>query len=91
MNNAQCIMNNGRYLLPALLLLTVTGCRKDLCYNHEEHSYSVKTFVQASWEQEWERTHRIDWQERWDENWNRTYEEFRPEIGEGIRSLVYNE
>lgn len=91
MNNVQCIMNRGRYLLPALLLLTVTSCRKDLCYNHEEHSYSVKAFVQASWELEWERTYSVDWQDRWDENWSRTYEEFRPEIGEGIRSLVYNE
>lgn len=91
MNNIQCIRNAVRYLLPVLLLLAVTGCRKDLCYDHDEHSLSVKTFVLASWEQLWERTHSINWQEQWDANWSRTYEEFLPMIGGGIRSMVYDE
>lgn len=77
--------------LLALLLLTATGCRKDLCYNHDEHSYSVKTVVQASWVQLWERTYSVDWEELWKDEWSRGYEEFIPDRGEGIRSLVYNE
>lgn len=77
--------------LLALLLLTATGCRKDLCYNHEEHSYTVKTLVRAMWEQEWERSYSVNWQEVWREEWSRGYEEFIPEKGEGIRSLVYDE
>lgn len=74
-----------------LLLLLLTGCRKDLCYNHDEHAFSVKTLVQADWEREWERTYRIDWSDRWQEEWSRTYEEFCPDQGGGIRSLVYTE
>ena len=77
--------------LLVLLLLTVTGCRKDLCYNHDEHSYSVKTVVQASWVQLWERTYSVDWEELWKDEWSRDYEEFIPDRGEGIRSLVYDE
>lgn len=79
------------FVVSVLLLLTVTSCRKDLCYDHDAHSYSVKTIVEASWEQEWERLHSIDWKEVWDENWKYPYDTFRPETGKGIRSLVYNE
>lgn len=46
--------------LLALLLLTATGCRKDLCYNHDEHAIAVKTEVMADWEQVWERHYRFD-------------------------------
>lgn len=87
----KCIMNKVRYLLPAFFLLTVTGCRMDLCVDHDAHTYSVKTFVSASWEQLWERTYGINWQERWDASWSCTYDEFRPEIGGGIRSMVYGD
>lgn len=77
--------------LLALLLLTATGCRKDLCYNHEEHAMTVKTDIVASWEQEWERDYRFDWEELWKDEWSRDYEEFIPEKGDGIRSLVYTD
>jgi len=76
--------------LLALLLLTATGCRKDLCYNHDEHSYSVKIDLVAEWELEWERTYNFDWEELWLEEWERLYEEFRPEAAEGIRAVVYH-
>ena len=38
-----------------LCLLLCTGCRKDLCYDHDQHGTSVKVDAQFSWEQEWER------------------------------------
>ena len=65
------------------------GCRKDLCYTHDEHSMSVKLHISPSWVQEWERTYSINWEEEWKEEWNRDYEEFRPEVAKGIRSLAY--
>ena len=37
-----------------LCLLLCTGCRKDLCYDHDQHGTSVKVDAQFSWEQEWE-------------------------------------
>ena len=38
-----------------LCLLLCTGCRKDLCYDHDQHGTSVKVDAQFSWEQEWGR------------------------------------
>lgn len=73
----------------AVLLLLAAGCRKDLCYNHDEHSIDVKTDIAADWEQVWEREYRFDWDELWPEEWPRGYEEFTPEAGSGIRAMVY--
>ena len=73
------------------LLGILTGCRKELCYNHDEHSVSVKTMIDANWEQEWERTYRVDWEEVWRDEWPREYDEFRPDPGTGIRALVYTD
>ena len=39
----------------ALLLVSLTGCRKELCYRHDEHSWGVRVNVVPSWEQVWER------------------------------------
>lgn len=74
-----------------LLLIVFSGCRKELCYNHDEHSAGVKTYVQSDWEQEWEREYLISWEEVWKEEWPREYDEFRPEIGEGIRAIIYED
>ena len=41
-------------VLSGLVTLS-SGCRKELCYNHDEHAYSVKVDVTATWEREWER------------------------------------
>lgn len=80
-----------QFTVAMLLLISLSGCRKDLCYNHDEHSMAVKTQIQADWEQEWERDYRIDWEEVWKEEWSREYDEFRPEEGEGIRAIVYTD
>ena len=80
-----------RWTVAMLLLAMLSGCRKDLCYNHEEHSMAVKTHVQAAWEQEWEREFHINWEEVWKEEWPREYDEFRPEVSEGMRAIVYTD
>ena len=36
-------------VLSGLVTLS-SGCRKELCYNHDEHAYSVKVDVTATWE-----------------------------------------
>lgn len=80
-----------------LLLASLSGCRKDLCYNHDEHALAVKAEVQPEWMQEWEHPYiggeiQLDWKTIWEENgWPREYDEFRPDIADGIRSIVYNE
>lgn len=80
-------------LTPLLLcaLLLCTGCRKDLCYIHDEHSISVKVNAVASWELEWERAYDHDWKSEWNAAWGCAYEDLLPEPGEGIRVLVYRE
>ena len=91
-------IGNGKWRLgaAALLLLTCfTGCRKELCFNHDEHSPAVRADVQPDWMQEWENPYlggeiQLDWKTIWEEQgWARSYDEFRPEVADGIRSIVY--
>lgn len=73
------------------LVLFPVSCRKDLCYNHEEHSYSVKVNMVSEWEQEWERAYDYDWKQLWNGEWNRAYDDLRPEPADGIRVQVYTD
>lgn len=72
-------------------LLTYTSCRKDLCYIHDQHAPRVRVNLLPDWEQEWERMYDYDWQSLWNESWEYEYEDFRPDISAGIRSVVYHE
>jgi len=71
------------------ILLLLSGCRKDLCYTHDEHGWAVKVNVVADWEQEWERMHETDWEQNWMEDFSCSYDELRPDVADGIRVLVY--
>ena len=73
------------------VMLFFVSCRKDLCYNHGEHSYSVKVNMVSEWEQEWERTYDYDWKQLWDDEWKRSYDDLRPEPADGIRVQVYTD
>ena len=75
--------------LAAMLLLG--GCRKELCYNHEEHNLSIKVEPVFSWELEWERSYAEHWPEQWNPAWTHSYESLRPEPATGVRALVYHE
>ncbi len=79
-------------VLSGLVTLS-SGCRKELCYNHDEHAYSVKVDVTATWEREWERDHGRGWKNTWEgRGWNSwmTYDDLRPEVPGGIRAVVYD-
>lgn len=79
-------------VLSGLVTLS-SGCRKELCYNHDEHAYSVKVDVTATWEREWERDHGRGWKNTWEgRGWNNwmTYDDLRPEVPGGIRAVVYD-
>ncbi len=69
--------------------LCITGCRKELCYDYDEHSLTVKTVAVAQWEQVWERNYGMNWEAEWNNGWNYAYNDLRPETGTGIRSIVY--
>lgn len=72
----------------ALAALALAGCRKDLCYNHDEHALNARVLVEAEWEREWEYAEQTAWEEAWDERW-REYDSLRPDVASGIRSVVY--
>ena len=73
-----------------LCLLLCTGCRKDLCYDHDQHGTSVKvdahqlgagvgTSLRSNWKQEWK------------SEWKGSYDELRPEVAGGVRLATYQE
>lgn len=76
-------------MIGVLLMLVLAGCRKELCYNHDEHAMTVKLHAIAEWEQEWERMYEIDWKNIWKQEWNPSYDDLRPEPADGIRAIVY--
>lgn len=75
--------------LIVLCAATLAACRKDLCYEHETHSLSVKVDALVSYEQEWEREYGHDWKEEWRDDWSCSYDELRPGIRTGIRVIDY--
>ena len=80
-----------RLAICVLAALALTGCRKDLCYNHDEHALTVKTDIAATWELEWERDYGRAWLANWPAEWTTAYDDLRPEAGEGIAAIIYRE
>lgn len=74
-----------------LVLVSVSSCRKELCYNHWEHSPSVKARLNVSYEQEWERDYGNTWMENWDDAFMCNYDDFRPEKPEGLSIMAYQD
>ena len=72
--------------LYAATLLLLGGCRKDLCYDHPDHAFSVQVNLTATWEQEWERSYQTDWQSVWNPAWPQRYDDLRPDVPTGIRA-----
>lgn len=78
-----------RCVFATLLLFACTGCRKELCYNHDEHALTVKLYAVADWEQEWERTYDYNWKESWLDEFRYEYDELRPDKADGIKAIAY--
>lgn len=76
--------------MTVVLALSCMSCRKDLCYDHEDHSPSVKVYAHFSWEREWERPYDYEWKQDWPDDWELTYDELRPAPSQGVRSMVYS-
>ncbi|HIZ85427.1 MAG TPA: DUF5119 domain-containing protein, partial [Candidatus Coprenecus stercoravium] len=70
-----------------LMLLALTGCRKELCYDHDHW----KTNVLPEWELVWERDYGRAWESNWDNPGGYVYDSLRPQPGTGIAVLVYKE
>lgn len=83
-------VNSTTLSIILLAAITLSGCRKELCYDHDNHAMSVKFQAVASWICEWEDCGIHDWDAEWNPSWSRQYDEFRPEPAEGIRAVVYS-
>lgn len=78
-------------IMSAILTLLSTGCRKDLCYNHDEHRPGYKLKIEPLWEQEWERAYGFHWESNWPfGDTLPDYGHFRPGIPSGIEVLSYD-
>lgn len=70
-----------------LMLMAMSSCRKDLCYNHFRTAA-----VSLSWEQEWERDYGMAHAANWDEALHGlTYDDMRPELPELVTLVTYSD
>ena len=81
----------GRLMFACIFILSLCGCRKELCYTHDEHSLGVRINLLADWELEWERDYGCGWKDCWNSEWTCRYDDLRPEVPEGIRLIAYHE
>lgn len=78
-------------MLCGILVMLSTGCRKDLCYNHDAHRPGCKLQITTQWEREWERPYGVNWKEYWPfADTLPPYDEFRPGIPSGLEILCYD-
>jgi len=82
----------------ASALLLLCACEhKDVCFDHDDHAYTLKVNLQADYELEWEYTYddgsgrSRDWSEEWPTSFRMTYSSLSPTKPEGLRAVVYNE
>lgn len=71
--------------------LTLGGCRKDLCYDHDLHGLNVRVVVQSHWKCVWEHDHGMNWDDNWSDDFCCEYEDLCPDPATGIAAFVYNE
>lgn len=83
----------GWMALMLVLGVVLSGCRKDLCYDHDHHTERVEYMFDLTYDIEWEynlESH-IEWEQYWNEDFGVAYDSIRPEKPEGVRVHVYNE
>lgn len=72
-------------------VMLLGGCRKALCYNHDEHAPRVRVNIVTEWEQEWERNVSKNWESRWRGVLGFGYDDLRPEVSSGLRAKVFSD
>ena len=79
--------------LAAVWVMLLSGCRKELCYDHEHHAERVEYMLALSYDIQWEynmESH-IEWEQYWNEDFGVSYDEIRPDHPEGVRVHIYDE
>ena len=85
-----------RHIVGWMVLLVgvlLSGCRKDLCYDHNHHTERVEYFVSLSYDTEWEYNveGHIDWEQSWNDDFGIPYHSLRPTEPEGARIHIYDD
>ena len=76
-----------------MLGVLLSGCRKELCYDHEHHTERVEYLLLLAYDIEWEynlESH-IEWEQYWNDDFGISYDEIRPDHPEGVRVHIYDE
>lgn len=79
--------------LAVVWVMLLSGCRKELCYDHERHAERVEYMLALSYDIQWEynmESH-IEWEQYWNEDFGISYDEIRPDHPEGVRVHIYDE
>ena len=79
--------------LAVVWVMLLSGCRKELCYDHEHHTERVEYMLALSYDIQWEynmESH-IEWEQYWNEDFGVSYDEIRPDHPEGVRVHIYDE
>ena len=79
------------FIFLSAIALISSSCRKDLCYNHDQHGLSPRIHITPDWEQEWERDYGMAWQDNWPEKHGIHYDSLRPSTPSGIAAYIYHE
>lgn len=67
------------------MLMLLSGCRKELCYNH-----FAAVGLSFGWEQEWERDYGMNHSDNWDETHHGfAYDALRPDVPEWVKLVRY--
>lgn len=85
---------NRKHIIYTFLLGSIVlsgGCRKDLCYDHDQHGLTAHALIQPEWEQEWERDYGMSWQDNWPDKHGIHYDSLRPDVATGIATYVYHQ
>lgn len=82
-------MKKNIFFIFVICLLSLTGCRKDLCYDHESHATKVRVHMTCDWLLKWERTVTTDWKSSWNNILGFSYESLVPAAGSSTTAYVY--
>lgn len=53
------VLRTSSIIMAAAFTLMLTGCRKELCYDHDLHGLNVRAHIMPEWELEWMRDYGI--------------------------------
>lgn len=81
----------GRIFYLIVLVVLMSSCRKELCYNHDDHSPGVRVEFATTWELVWERDYGCGWQNCWNQEWGCDYGDLCPCVPAGLRVVTYHE